>query len=304
MTVNRLAAGEVGEIGAAAVRELSARAIGVEPIGVYAADKEFDWKPIHDGGWDWIGVPEAALGGGASLRDLAEVAQAWGETLVPLPLLETIWCKRWSGAARDVSGPVTLSVPRHAFPSTEDGDQDRVVEGLAPFGQGSVPIIRAVDSDHDSVDDSSLRLPETFAPTLRLAAVTFTTSMPAVAAQELAVLWAAECVGAAKALVTTSVDYAKNRTQFGQPIGRFQVIKHRLADMYANAELGHTAAVWASHEPGQAGRAARSAIDAGILVAQSAIQVHGGMGFTWEMGLHYYLRSMLVRRELVSALDI
>ena len=140
------------------------------------------------------------------------------------------------------------------------------------------------------------------APGLRVAVVPWTTSMPTAAALELAVLWAAESAGAAQRLVDLSVAYAKDRKQFGKPIGSFQAIKHRLADMHAKAQYAQTAVIWASLEPDNAARASRYALDTAISVAESSIQVHGGMGFTWEMGLHYYLRSMLTRRELVQGL--
>jgi alkylation response protein AidB-like acyl-CoA dehydrogenase len=100
--------------------------------------------------------------------------------------------------------------------------------------------------------------------------------------------------------VNASVTFARERTQFGKPIGSFQAVKHRLADMHAQAEYADAAVVWAAHEPANAERASRYALNAAVQVAQGAIQVHGGMGFTWELGLHYYLRSMLMWRELAS----
>jgi len=98
------------------------------------------------------------------------------------------------------------------------------------------------------------------------------------------------------------VQYAKDREQFGRPIGSFQAIKHRLADMHSDAEYAETSVIWASMEREQAERATLYALDTSIRVAESAIQVHGGMGFTWEMGLHFYLRAMLTQRELVTGL--
>jgi alkylation response protein AidB-like acyl-CoA dehydrogenase len=88
--------------------------------------------------------------------------------------------------------------------------------------------------------------------------------------------------------------------QFGHPIGSFQAVKHQLADMHIETQLAETAVLWASLEPAEAHRPVRFAVDAAIRVAQDAIQVHGAMGFTWELGLHYYLRSMLVRREMLQ----
>ena len=175
-------------------------------------------------------------------------------------------------------------------------------EGLTPVGDGGVPVARAIGTTSDFLDQPQSWVPDDFAPTLRLVVLPWATAIDPVAARELAVLWAAECVGAAQHLVRVSVAYAKEREQFGRPIGSFQAIKHRLADMHSMAEYADTAVVWSSHEPHNAVRPVLYALDKSILVAQSAVQVHGGMGFTWEMGLHFYLRSMLMRRELVQGL--
>ena len=91
-------------------------------------------------------------------------------------------------------------------------------------------------------------------------------------------------------------------SKFGKPIGSFEAVKHRLADMHSEVPYAESAVIWASLEPQNARRAASYPLDTAIEVAESSIQVHGGMGFTWEMGLHFYLRSMLVRRQLVQGL--
>ena len=293
MTLTTLDATEVGRVSATAIRELAQRAIAGEPIATYAHTRPLQWSTIEDGGWDWVGVPDEHDGGGASLRDLAELARAWGETCLPLPLLETVWAKRWSAAARDAAGPVTVAVRRPG------GSAD---EGFTPFGDGDVPVARTIGTGSDVFARPETFVADEFAPTLRLALVPWVTTVDDVAARELAVLWAAESVGAAQRLVELSVAYAKEREQFGRPIGSFQAIKHRLADMHSMAEYADTAVVWASHELHNAVRPSVYALDTSILVAQAAIPVHGGMGFTWEMGLHYYLRSMLMRRELAQGL--
>lgn len=293
MTASVLDATEVGVVSATAIREIAQRAISGEPIATYAHAAPLTWATIEEGGWDWVGVLEEHDGGGASLRDLVELARAWGESALPLPLLETVWAKRWSGVARECGGPVTVAVRR--FGGTVD-------EGLTPFGDGDVIVARAIGTDSDTLEQPTDATADDFAPTMRLAVLPWATTIDPVAARELAVLWAAESVGAAQRLVELSVAYAKEREQFGRPIGSFQAIKHRLADMHSMAEYADTAVVWSSHEPHNAVRPALYALDTSILVAQSAIQVHGGMGFTWEMGLHYYLRAMLMRRELVQGL--
>ncbi len=105
-------------------------------------------------------------------------------------------------------------------------------------------------------------------------------------------------IGIAARMLAASVDYAGTRTQFGQPIGAFQAIKHRCADMAVAVEAGRSAAYyafWAATEdaPDRARAASMAKAYCGEVarhVGNETIQVHGGMGFTWELGLHRYLR--------------
>jgi alkylation response protein AidB-like acyl-CoA dehydrogenase len=95
-----------------------------------------------------------------------------------------------------------------------------------------------------------------------------------------------------------SVDYARERIQFGKPIGSFQAVKHRCADMLVDVELGRSAmyyAAWAaSDEPAELPLASSIAKaycgEAYTRVATSGIHVHGGIGYTWEADAHLYLK--------------
>jgi alkylation response protein AidB-like acyl-CoA dehydrogenase len=122
--------------------------------------------------------------------------------------------------------------------------------------------------------------------------------------QEGAALTAALQVGIARRLTELAVDYAKQREQFGKPIGAFQAVKHLCADMFVRAELAraalHFAAVTLDNaEAGDAGvRHARRAVAGAKLLAdeaattngRSCIQVYGGMGFTWEVPVHFFVK--------------
>lgn len=109
---------------------------------------------------------------------------------------------------------------------------------------------------------------------------------------------AAEQVGAARACLEMSVDYAKTRTQFGRAIGSFQAIKHRLTDVLVSVELAEAAVLDAAGADGRsAGEFIVAASTARVLASRAAmfsaeesIQVHGGIGFTWEHPLHLYFR--------------
>ncbi len=110
---------------------------------------------------------------------------------------------------------------------------------------------------------------------------------------------AAQLLGIAEATLEIALDYAKQREQFGRTIGSFQAIKHLLADMFARQELAR-AAVYAAGatldapEVGDVETAVRGAklvaSDAAMKNARTCIQIHGGMGYTWEVVDHYYLK--------------
>jgi alkylation response protein AidB-like acyl-CoA dehydrogenase len=116
--------------------------------------------------------------------------------------------------------------------------------------------------------------------------------------QRAAVGAAAEMLGAARRCMEMSVEYAKVRQQFGQPIGTFQAIKHACAEMLLEVENAHAAtyyAAWAQDagvpDAALAASVAKAYLnEASRKVCGSAIQVHGGIGFTWEYDLHLYFK--------------
>jgi alkylation response protein AidB-like acyl-CoA dehydrogenase len=116
--------------------------------------------------------------------------------------------------------------------------------------------------------------------------------------ERAAVCASAEMLGAARRCMEMSVEYAKVRQQFGQPIGMFQAIKHACAEMLLEVENSHGAtyyAAWASDagsaDAPLAASAAKAYVgDASRKVCGSSIQVHGGIGFTWDYDLHLYFK--------------
>jgi alkylation response protein AidB-like acyl-CoA dehydrogenase len=109
---------------------------------------------------------------------------------------------------------------------------------------------------------------------------------------------AAESTGIAQRSLEMAVEYAKDRQQFGRPIGAYQAVSHRCAQMLLEAENSRSAvygAAWAADAepeslPLAASMAKAYASDAGWRVPNAAIQVHGGIGFTWEHDLHFFLK--------------
>ena len=113
-----------------------------------------------------------------------------------------------------------------------------------------------------------------------------------------AVLSAAQCLGLTERMVELAVEYAKTRSQFGQPIGSYQAIKHHLASVQVKLDFARPvvyAAATRLSTPGVradtvASHAKLAASDAAELAARTAIQIHGAMGYSWEVDLHFYMK--------------
>ncbi|WP_432753146.1 acyl-CoA dehydrogenase family protein [Streptomyces sp. JL2001] len=105
-----------------------------------------------------------------------------------------------------------------------------------------------------------------------------------------AVALAAEAVGAAQAALDRTVEYVGTREQFGRPVGSFQAVKHRLADLYVQLESARSLAHCAAWEPGTGALALAAALEALRAVSGETIQLHGGIGFTWEHEAHLYFK--------------
>jgi alkylation response protein AidB-like acyl-CoA dehydrogenase len=115
---------------------------------------------------------------------------------------------------------------------------------------------------------------------------------------QAAALLANEMIGGAQKLLDMSVEYAKTRVQFGRPIGSFQAIKHKCADMLMALELARSSAYYAAacaddapdELPAIASLAKAQGSDAYLEIAAESIQIHGGLGFTWEQDVHLYFK--------------
>lgn len=120
------------------------------------------------------------------------------------------------------------------------------------------------------------------------------------ALEEATVSLVLDAVGAAQGLFERTLEYAKHRTQFGQPIGSFQAIQHKFADMFTLLEKARSVAYFASmtlaeDDPRRALAASMAKVAAGDcqrLLAKEGIQVHGGIGFTWEHDIHLFVKRL------------
>ena len=123
------------------------------------------------------------------------------------------------------------------------------------------------------------------------------------------VLLAADTLGAAQAMLKQAIDYSLTRVQFGRPIGSFQAVKHMCAEMAAEIEPCQSLVWYAAHAidsiPAEARVTACHAkalvAEVGKFVAKTATEVHGGMGFTDLLGLHYWFKRIGLNRQLLGA---
>ena len=118
------------------------------------------------------------------------------------------------------------------------------------------------------------------------------------ALQRGTVFTAAQCLGLAERMIHIAVEYAKQRVQFGKPIGSYQAIKHHLATAQVKLEFARPVVYAAAARVADldaravaaASHAKLAAFDAAELAARSAFQVHGAMGYSWEVDLHFYMK--------------
>jgi alkylation response protein AidB-like acyl-CoA dehydrogenase len=117
---------------------------------------------------------------------------------------------------------------------------------------------------------------------------------------------ALEAVGIAQRALELAVEHATTREQFGKPIGTFQAVAHPLADTYVETELARSLAYWAAWCVAEADEQCANAVaaaksyagDVAVAACERAIQVHGGVGFTWEHVLHrYYKRALAIQAD-------
>lgn len=236
-------------------------------------------------------IPEGFGGVGGELADTAAVLEELGRTLVPTPLLGTTLAQVALLTADEPDLEALEGLAAGTLIGTVFFDPEYVVNGdIADVAiaatEGSLTRWSAIRAE--AVD--------TMDPTRRLARLTpgDTTSVapdPGLA-DTAALLLAAEQVGAAMRCLELTIDYCKQRVQFGRPIGSFQALKHRLADLHVSVQSAR-AVVWeaiSTPSPTSAALARLAATEAFCSVAAEAIQMHGGIAITWEHDIQLYFK--------------
>jgi alkylation response protein AidB-like acyl-CoA dehydrogenase len=236
-------------------------------------------------------VPEELGGAGGELADAAVVLEELGKGLVPTPLLGT-------------------TLAELALLSADEPDAD-ALEGLADgtkigavvFDPGYVVngdvadvVIAANGTTLSRWTTFTAHRVDAMDPTRRLARVEAKDTSDIGAdpglADIAAILLAAEQIGAAAKCLDLTVDYTKDRVQFGRPIGSFQALKHRMADLYVAVQSARAVINDAIDEPSAttAALARVVASEAFSKVAAEAVQMHGGIAITWEHDIQLYFK--------------
>ena len=270
-------------------------------------------------GWQGLHVPEEFGGSGYGLEELVVVVEEFGQALAPGAFVPTVV------ASAVIVAAGSDDTKQAWLPGLSDGSVNGAVgiggsaelrdgalhgSGGVVIGAGLAQVILVPVGDDVAVVDVSaggvtVDVPANLDPTRRSGRVTFDGAAATVlpGARQVLVdlartIYSAEATGIARNCTEQAAAYAKEREQFGRPIAMFQAVKHHCANMLVATELA-TAAVWDAARAADAGGpqfsytaaiAATLALPAADLCAQLNIQVHGGIGFTWEHDAHIYLR--------------
>ncbi len=300
----------------------------LEQVG--GIDQPF-WDTAVEQGWTALAVPEAHGGLGLGLTELGLVAQAAGAATAGAPFLTVGYgaaqallaagqIDRLAAlAAGEMLATVALAEGSAALPAQSavsfaggklTGTKPAVIGGLSAdlvvvlansTGQpvlvvaGLAGVTRtAVPSFDNTRLYADLIFADTPATLLAQGAAALDLARDVLA--RMAVVTAHEQVGGAEALLHSARDYALSRKAFGQPIGAFQSIKHRIAELYGLIEVARANCIHAAASEHAAdfliaaADARLSATEAYDTAARDCVQIHGGIGVTWDQGLHLHMR--------------
>ena len=299
------------------------------------------WARAAELGWLGIGLPEEHGGLGLGARGLDVLYRALGRALAPGAFLPTLAAAQWlseaaPAGARDellaevVAGARTFAVPisLEAEPVALEGgaltglsqpmlgsrSPDVAVAPVRIDGEAAFALV-ALDGAA-----ASFQAADIWDRTRSTGRIVYDRAQPLEVIRDpdgavadslrrcLALGVAGDSVGGARAIATQTIDYLKERVQFGRPLAGFQALKHRAADLMTaviqgeqaldqgvemTAEGAPSASMWAS-------LAKAAACEHFHFVADDCVQLHGGVGFTWEFDCHIFLKRALLNRELAG----
>ncbi|QZT62337.1 acyl-CoA dehydrogenase family protein [Mycolicibacterium austroafricanum] len=260
-----------------------------------ASERGYDeslWKMLCEQvGAAALVVPEELGGAGGELGDAAVVLEELGKGLVPTPLLGTTLAELALLSVEEPDEEALAGLAEGAAIGTVVFDPGYVVNGNV------ADVVIAADGDALTRWNSFTATPTVAMDITRpLAAVEATETSPLGTdpglADTAAILLAAEQIGAATRCLELTVQYTKDRVQFGRPIGSFQALKHRMADLYVAVQSAKAVVDEAVAEPTptSAALARLAASEAFSKVAAEAVQMHGGIAITWESDIQLYFK--------------
>ena len=297
-----------------------------------AKDSSIDWSVLVDAGWAGLEVGEQFGGAGATFAETAVVLDQLGRAagasgylggaVLPVGVLNLVSADERSAAllSATADGSTRLAVVTDGFRLGTD-----TLSGSAQFvpdAAGADTLLVLVEDGVAVVAAAALTVEPVpvVDETRRLAAVTADAAHPeavlrfdhptphAAIRQRAEVAIACDSLGLAERMLTATVDYVKVRHQFGRPIGSFQAVKHACADMLVSIEVSRqliadaVAAVAAGADAEVPAAMAKSyACSAAVDIAGKAMQLHGGIGYTWESGIHTYLKRAALNRSLFGS---
>jgi len=270
------------------------------------------WLAIAENGLTAVLLPESAGGLGLSAQDFVQIAEICGRVALPEPLVEH------AGVAAPL---LAACAPDHPLLAQAASGQAILLAGhlLNPFINHAGMATALLLPHHGEVhlvmpDQVQLTLQPGIDPLRCLSRVDWTpqASTRIVASAHGQGLWeaaldrgalftAAQCLGLAQRCVDLAVAYAKERQQFGKPVGSYQAVKHHLANTQVKIEFArpvvHAAAVQCEHHDlssrARISHAKLVTAEAADFAARQALQVHGAMGYSWEVDVHIFLKRAL-----------
>ncbi|ULN46719.1 acyl-CoA/acyl-ACP dehydrogenase [Mycolicibacterium goodii] len=298
-----------------------------------------DWSLLVHAGWVGLDVPEALGGAGATFAEVAVICEELGRAAATTGYLGGAVLGIGAllavgpSASRDrlltevVEGHtrVALAVPGDMSPGEPEPPfgvaADGRVYGRAAFvpdaadahrlllpardAAGATVLVEAgsgVAVSEQSVLDETRRLAIVVADGCEAHDIWRLDDMGALA-RRAALAVACDSLGVAQAMLDATVSYAGMRQQFGRPIGSFQAVKHACADMLVRVTVARQLVTGAVNDPSDetVAKAKSSATEAAVDIAGKAMQLHGGIGYTWESGIHTYLKRAALNRSLFGS---
>lgn len=291
---------------------------------ILAKDSEVAWSVLVDAGWTGLEVPESAGGAGATFIETALILRQIGR----------------AASANHYFGSAALAVaalqhaPDELLAAVADGssrfavvtDQFTTASGKLTGRAEFVPDAVGADRLLFLVDGGVAVVPATAVTVSAAPVVDETRTLATVIADGVVpemivpsdcasavhnratVALAVDSLGIAERMLTATVDYVKMRHQFGRPIGSFQAVKHACADMLVAIEVSRQLVADAVEAIADGADAAVPAAiakshtcSAAVDIAGKAMQLHGGIGYTWESGIHRYLKRATLNRSLFGS---